>query len=1083
MKHTLRFRYDFLICFSLFFLITVFTAPSWASDQISILGGEVPLINGAEIVKETLHEGFGQCELTVAASPGEVARFYNQAMQARGWPAGRVLSGPNLSAFMLKNQGDQFALKAEAKNGRTLVTIAFIRVPRPTNGQTTSSNTSTSIQSQSSESISAKATKTEVPQKAGVRRDTTSGSSLSGNTQEQLPAFPLNTPVADQRLAMFLPTVQDGRSLDLDKPLIIHFTQPVNPVFFSFEVTPEKGKWTPQWSADFKQVVLVPDYLPEPDQAINLMARITGGPSVEKVLVFKKLSPERQLAHDLKAGHININQASRYRLFSLFKPSQVPEQYRSTHPGSSGTPLLKKVRKDFDQLDEATRKELEPYFLNPGNPESYWYAILHQKPSISQFFSPFKFISEAWAAVPTLVEELYITENGYILVIQGMPGEADVVRRVHYLLKTEKMYKRFKDFLDRDVPTPENNKRIFIYIIPKWILDDEDEEYEEDQEETPSTAGQFFQADDTNEPVILISAYSCQEENELGGTVAHELFHAFQTAYQSYSAPWLEESTAVWAENYINKEWNSEQIHIEEAFEEYFGRTAPLDPDSDDGAYGFYIFPYYLSTVQPKQESLIREIWEKRGYGMSEIDALTSVLGDDLNDIWKGYSLSTLDVEPKHKSMPDIVGKRFGGTDPLIFSDKHGWSTLFISSDSGDTCMVGLAGLQTAYFDVYNTTSGPGAPAIRFNLEPFEKYQDRLSVQAVIHYKDGREEYEDWTGKSERLFCLDKKSDDFAIIYIAIGCSDSDLIFLEPLAITHDLSSRCHSGTVTLTRSFEEREQLESTSCITTNVTKTQSRQSSGNRSVTLRLDLDFNERILPEQRDALDQMEARAKMAEPDQVKAVRGFMEKIIKTPQVRYDEKTGLVKVRYRIKTCSIDSGGGNYRSHSQGEDKDVYGISSQWETNFTRKWSATGLARDTRKNIERGHIRAEILYEPETGKIQWVRVPQLDVDLHVEENSSGYYIRRSKDGYETTSKSGSDSKDETLNMTYSSGGKAAKGLPMDPVWQAKQSNAFTASGGARVEKPVNTEFSEEGRTGVHKKMMVESFEWSINLSDEP
>jgi hypothetical protein len=115
-----------------FFLITVFTAPGWASDQISILGGEIPLISGAEIVKETLANGFGQCELAVAAPPEEVARFYNQAMQAKGWPAGRVLSGPNLSAFMLKDQGDQFALKAEAKNGRTLVTIAFIQAPRPT---------------------------------------------------------------------------------------------------------------------------------------------------------------------------------------------------------------------------------------------------------------------------------------------------------------------------------------------------------------------------------------------------------------------------------------------------------------------------------------------------------------------------------------------------------------------------------------------------------------------------------------------------------------------------------------------------------------------------------------------------------------------------------------------------------------------------------------------------------------------------------------------------------------------------------------------------------------------------------------
>jgi hypothetical protein len=665
-----------------------------------------------------------------------------------------------------------------------------------------------------------------------------------------------------------------------------------------------------------------------------------------------------------------------------------------------------------------------------------------------------------------------------------MSSEAEVVRRAHDLIKKEKMYEEFKKLLNKDVPTPTRN--IYFYIIPKWILDDDEEEGKEDKEEQvePDTDGMFFLGEDSGEPVILISAYSCKEENTLGGTLAHELFHAFQTAFKMNSAAWLEESTAVWAENFINKEWNSEQIHIEDAFEEYFARTAPLAPDMDHGEYGFYIFPYYLSKVQPKDDSLIRKIWEKRGEGLSEIDSLTSVLGDDLYEVWKGYSLSTLDVEPKQKSMPDTVGKRFGGVTPLGFSEKHGWTSLFINSDSGDTGMVGLSGLQSTYFDVYNPTSGPDAPAVRFNLEPFEKYREQLSVQAVIHYNDGREEYEDWTGKSERLFCLDKKSENFAVIFLTVGSADSDLKhFLEPLSVTHELTSRCHSGTVTLTRQFEERELFDSTS-IVAGTTSVQSRQREGSRSVTLRLELDLENPILPQQRDALDQMEARVKNVDPEQVKLIRQYMETIMKTPQSRLNEETGLKEISYRIKSCSITSAGGMYRWHRNSARTDKLGrMQEQSEGSGTEQWTAAGLSAKTLENIERGHIRVHVFYEPDDGTIKWLWVPQLDIDMMIHENSESELVRRRGTGYESIPRSFNDEKEAEEQVTSRTGGKDRQGLPADPVWKVTRSSEKTVFGGARYETPIDHTWDENESKGTRQGMMVETFEWSLNFNDMP
>ncbi|MBC2711529.1 MAG: hypothetical protein HGJ94_11230 [Desulfosarcina sp.] len=95
-----------------------------------MMGGEIPLMDGASIVKESLFQGSGRIELEVGASLEEVARFYSQAMEQKGWPSGRAMFVGNQSVLMLDKQGDKFLLKAESKNGRTRVIIVLIRTTK-----------------------------------------------------------------------------------------------------------------------------------------------------------------------------------------------------------------------------------------------------------------------------------------------------------------------------------------------------------------------------------------------------------------------------------------------------------------------------------------------------------------------------------------------------------------------------------------------------------------------------------------------------------------------------------------------------------------------------------------------------------------------------------------------------------------------------------------------------------------------------------------------------------------------------------------------------------------------------------------
>ncbi len=900
--------------------------------------------------------------------------------------------------------------------------------------------------------------------------------------------FPIDSPVSNRPVKMFFPSVHSDGSLELDQPLTICFSQPLNPAFFDVEINSGKEKWSTQWSADFRQVTLVPDFPFEPGQNIQLKAGILGRPSVEQAIHVSRLTPQRQLNYDLKAGRIDLNQAACYRIYSLFKPSLVPEIYRPVNAGPSGTPVLKQVQKEFEQLDEETRQELQPYFLSPLNPDSFWHKKFHGIETVSKNSPPFSLMLSARAEEQSgMVEEVYTTENGYHLVIIGLPSEADRVHQAHKLIKDKRIYEEFRDLLGTDVPET-STRNIYIFIFSHLIepeIEENATEEEKRQAEIEAikneSCGYFFNDQITGEPVIFISANQCQEENVLGGTLAHELFHVFQTSFARYSDEWLEESTAVWSENYINSAWNTEQEYMEDAFEHEMARTERLDTDSENGVYGVYLFPYYLTNVNPRTNSVIRLIWENRRDGYAEMEAVQNAIGD-FDDIWKEYSLATMDVEPENGKIPDTVEKRFGGEDPLNLLPIHGMQELELDYLGIAEGIVNLKGVQSAYFEVKNLNQGADAPAVRFDLTPFQKHPEKVSVQAIIHYRDGRKIVEDWTGRAERLFCLNIDSQNFSEIYMVIGCSDSEMTLTEILAVTPEPASRCHSGALILTRSIEERENLEITHRIDIQTTEIQSRHAAGNRSVTLRLELDLEEEILPQQEAALDRMQEMVKDVQPDLVEAVRGYMENIMKTPQSKLDEETGLMKVSYRIKDCRIDAGGGHYNSRSEGQRSNARGMTEEWETSYSRQWSAIGLNEKTQESIERGHIRVDLYYEPDTGKILWVHVPTLDVDMNVTENSTGYHTRLTSHGYEKTPRSSSDSTEEIFQVSHRDSDIAPEGLPLHPVWQARQSTELTASGGIRNESPINSHNSSEGKTSTWQKNMVDSFEWSLNLNQK-
>lgn len=116
-----------MITVGISFIVIIFFSSVLAWGETSRLGAEIPMINGATVVKKRFEQGVGHLELEVNTPPNEVANFYQKVMEQKGWPAGNVMSIGNQSILMLTNKDDKFILKAKLKNGRTQVTIALIQ--------------------------------------------------------------------------------------------------------------------------------------------------------------------------------------------------------------------------------------------------------------------------------------------------------------------------------------------------------------------------------------------------------------------------------------------------------------------------------------------------------------------------------------------------------------------------------------------------------------------------------------------------------------------------------------------------------------------------------------------------------------------------------------------------------------------------------------------------------------------------------------------------------------------------------------------------------------------------------------------
>ncbi len=97
-----------------------------AASGDTILNGEVPLMQGTTVLKETIMGASGRYDLEVPATPGDIITFYKNAMTAKGWQAGMAMTQGPMGVLQLTKGKSQIMIKAKGSGQKSIVNLALV---------------------------------------------------------------------------------------------------------------------------------------------------------------------------------------------------------------------------------------------------------------------------------------------------------------------------------------------------------------------------------------------------------------------------------------------------------------------------------------------------------------------------------------------------------------------------------------------------------------------------------------------------------------------------------------------------------------------------------------------------------------------------------------------------------------------------------------------------------------------------------------------------------------------------------------------------------------------------------------------
>ncbi|MBN1224664.1 MAG: hypothetical protein JXB23_15550, partial [Candidatus Aminicenantes bacterium] len=583
---------------------------------------------------------------------------------------------------------------------------------------------------------------------------------------------------------------------------------PVESKDLKFRISPDPGGWSTAWEEGGKQVAL--------GHANPFRAGVTYELELEvksadkkKTVHFTAYGPSSLdlIDEDEKKGLLDLDTAWTYRLQRLFEPGRLPEKYKSLTPVKCGTPVMTDFFKIQSRLKPETLDALKPYLVRPTHPESVFNRRIQAKKRLSAQKKG-GFSGLLYAQRPVTRENFkdwcytdHCHPNIRVWASDTVEGQRKAEEACN-TIRTENIYEEFKKVMDIE-PLPDaggkqatdfegekaqanfkvyfgGNDRLDIYLVPGKEL-----EYEDEEGHVSGSMGQCHHV----RPEQKTPAYILIDQNLEGkyfkATLAHEIFHAFQFAYDSLEDDWWQEGTAVWSEHRIGKDWDTEQVYVYDAFddEEHLLKTITLDEGLHE--YGIYIFPFYL--WHKYKDPMIGNIWKKCGEDETiALDAVESALGGNFRDIFKKFALLNYndDSPGVPERYPEILGVYYSHLSQIKEIEKPG---------KQDPLEFEMPPLAVKYITISNKLPNPDlTPHFDFDLKGVTHFWD-LSLQAMFDPDTSAREPEDWSHLKDKSLCTNFEDENFSGLVLVVANHSRDATYYPELKIEVD-AERCVAG-------------------------------------------------------------------------------------------------------------------------------------------------------------------------------------------------------------------------------------------------------------------------------------------------
>lgn len=560
---------------------------------------------------------------------------------------------------------------------------------------------------------------------------------------------------------------------DLDRPVVVVFSSKVESGAFSFRIAPDPGGWESAWHGSGQRVELQhrEPFRPETEYLVEVAV----APGHRKAVRFTAQRPStlELISAAEAAGDIDLDTAWTYRLQRIFQPGRLPERYRSDVPMRCGTPVLRGFDRVRDRLRPGTLDALQPYLVRPDDPRRARFVAMHNP--LSRFARAFLRPPRAVYALlqgeeedrrPEVTPEWDSVDCDSAPVRFWAPRAYTAhAREGCRHLQRWNMYRRFTDLMTREpgedtylcamtdnlllrqacVGYAGGDSRIDFYLVPAPRLDDD------------GGACRSVNPEDRHSPQ-WIEIDRDLSGDDLAATIAHELFHAFQSAWDDWEDSWWQEATATWAEEYTEPSWNTEE-DLRLVFDDALNMQRTLNLEDGDHEYAVYLFPYYLEKIRPGSARVIADIW-KACEGKDSLKAIDAALGGRFDTTFKDFAVVNLDYDPYEDRYPQ----------PL---DLYGYHKIFKwSLDSIAEMEVevqhALPPLAASYDIIYNKLDPNVTPLVRFRMDDFAT-NDKLFLHAIIYSGPNAKE-EDWSNRPERVFCINRDEEQFeSIVLVSVS--------------------------------------------------------------------------------------------------------------------------------------------------------------------------------------------------------------------------------------------------------------------------------------------------------------------------